>query len=460
MIGPELASAFFDRQRARILEAWFELLRIPTIGADRHHLHACARGAAWLRQYLRPLGFETEVCLTAGQPALLAERPGKPGAPVVLFYGHYDVQPADPLEAWQSPPFEPALRGGRVYGRGASDDKGQVLAFFEGVAALREAGVEMPTIRVVLDGEEESGSSGLAGRLPDWRQRLQADVLMVADSGVHASGRPSIVVGLRGILHMTVTVTGPATDLHSGTHGGVAPSPAAAMARLLASLHDERGGIAVDGFLNGLVPPTPEELAQAGEEPFDEAAYERQTGVPPTGGEAGLSPVERGGFRPTIEINGVHTGYGGPGSKTVLPATALAKISARLCPGQVPRHCAERLVAHFASRCPRGLRVACTDVTAGAPALRLPINTPLVRLAQDVLRQMDPRGPVCQWLGASIPIVGLLSEVSGASPLLVGFGREEDAIHAPNESYALDDFRSGMIYTSLMLDALAAMGHD
>jgi acetylornithine deacetylase/succinyl-diaminopimelate desuccinylase-like protein len=455
MVTPDLARAYFDQHRDAILSDWFDLLRIPSIGTDRQRLGDCSRCAAWFKRYLRPLGFDCEVRLTSGQPALLAERPGKPGAPTVLFYGHYDVQPPDPLELWQSSPFEPELRNGRVYARGASDDKGQIFAFLQGVAALLKAGVEPPTLRLLLEGEEESGSSGLMACLGDWRQHLQADVLMVCDSGVHESGRPAIIAGLRGIIHMTVTLRGPARDLHSGTHGGLAPNPAAGMARLLASLHDDQGRIAVPGFLERVVPPTPEELALANAEPFDPALYERETGVAPVGGEAGLSAVERNCFRPTIEVNGVHAGYGGPGSKTVLPAMAIAKLSARLCPGQAPHEASEQIVAHLRAHCPPGLTLEISDATGGAPAIRLPVNTPAMRLAQHVLEQLDPRGPVFKWMGASIPVIGALRDVSGATPLLVGFCREEDFIHAPNESFGLDQFQQDMVYTSLMLDALA-----
>jgi len=458
VVTPRLAQQYFEQHRETILADWFELLRIPAIGTDRQRLRDCARCTAWLKHYLRKMGFESEVCLTSGQPVLLAERLGKPDAPVVLFYGHYDVQPADPVDAWKTPPFEPELREGRVYARGASDNKGQLFAFLQGVAALRDAGVELPTLRLVLDGEEESGSGGLLASLQNWRQRLQADILMVADSDMHKSGRPAIVAGLRGILHMTVTLRGATSDLHSGMHGGVAPNPATGLARLIASLHDEQGRIAVPGFLDSVHQPTAQELQLANSEPFSAEEYQREIGVAPVGGEAGLSAVERAGFRPTIEVNGIHSGYGGPGSKTVLPAVAVAKLSARLCPGQIPSVCIEQIVEHLKAHCPTGLTLDVSEISTGSPALRLPLETPLVRLATHVLEQMDPRGPVFTWMGGSIPVVGALRDVSGASPLLVGFAREQDSIHAPNESFGLDQFQLDMVYTCLMLSALT--GHS
>jgi acetylornithine deacetylase/succinyl-diaminopimelate desuccinylase-like protein len=458
MITTELARAYFERRRAKILDDWFELLRFPSIGADRQRLGDCARCAAWLKHYLRPMGFHVEIRLANEHPVLLAERTGKAGAPVVLFYGHYDVQPPDPLELWTSKPFEPELRGGRVYARGASDNKGQIFAFLQGVAALLDAGVELPTLRLVLEGEEESGSDGLLACLPEWRQNLRADVLLVSDSSMSSSGRPAIIAGLRGVLHLTVALRGALRDLHSGAHGGLAPNAAAGMARLLASLHDAQGRIAVPGFLEGVEPATPRELACAHEVPFDAAAYEREVGVAPAGGEAGVSAVERVSFRPTIEVNGVHSGYGGPGSKTVLPAQAMAKLSARLCAGQSPSIACEQIVAHLRANCPPGLALEISEVSTGSPALRLPLETPVMRLAQEVLQQLDPRGAVVEWMGASIPVVGALRDVSGASPLLVGFGREEDAIHAPDESYGLDQFLLEMTYASLILPALAGDG--
>ncbi|MEO5366815.1 MAG: M20/M25/M40 family metallo-hydrolase [Magnetococcus sp. WYHC-3] len=455
MVNPHLARAYFNQHRDAILDDWFELLRFPSVGADPQRLGDCSRCTVWLKHFLRPMGFETDIRLANNHPVLLAERAGKPGAPVVLFYGHYDVQPADPLELWTSNPFEPDIRNERVYARGAADNKGQLFAFLQGVAALIDAKAEIPTIRLVLDGEEESGSNGLIANLHQWRQQLQADVMLVCDSSVHASGRPAIIAGLRGILHLTVTLRGAPRDLHSGTHGGVAPNAAAGMARLLASLHDEHGRIAVPGFLESVVPPTPQELELAHAEPFNTAGYEQSIGVAPVGGETGVSAIERASFRPTIEVNGVHSGYGGPGAKTVLPALAIAKLSARLCLGQSPETSSEQIISHLRTHCPPGLTIEFSEVTSGAPALRLPVQTPLMRLAEDVLQQIDPRGPVFEWMGASIPVIGVLRDVSGATPLLVGFSREEDSIHAPNESFGLDQFQNDMTYTCLMLDALA-----
>jgi acetylornithine deacetylase/succinyl-diaminopimelate desuccinylase-like protein len=446
---------YFDAHRERILEDWFELLRMPTVGADKGRAAECARCAAWLKRWVRSLGFEVEVCRTSGHPVLLAERPGRPGSPTVLFYGHYDVQPADPVEEWHSPPFEPVLRGDRVYARGAQDNKGQLLAALLGMRACIEAGLPLPGLRLLIEGEEESGSRGLAGALPGLRRRLQADVLMVCDTALHPSGRPAITAGLRGLAYVTVTVHGPDHDLHSGTHGGVAPNPAVGLARLVASLHDADGNVAVAGFCDRLSPPSAQEIELCRAEPFDAEAYQRATGVAPEGGARGVPVPERAGFRPTIEVNGLRSGYAGAGLKTIIPASALAKISLRLCPEQDPDECLDALLAHLRERCPAGLRLEFQDRHAGGAGFRLPVDSPLSRLAADVLTGLDGRGPAFVWEGASIPVVGALRAATGAAPLLVGFGCEADRIHAPDESFSLAQFDLALAYSARMLSALA-----
>jgi acetylornithine deacetylase/succinyl-diaminopimelate desuccinylase-like protein len=458
MVDTAFARRYFETNRQAVLDGWFELLRIPTVGADPRRLGACARAAAWLKAFLEPLGFEVEI-LTPGSglpvPVLVAERPGRESAASVLFYGHYDVQPEDPLEEWRTPPFEPALIDGRVYARGAQDNKGQIFGFLQGVKALIEAGEALPTLKLVIEGQEESGSSALNDLAPILRQRLKADMMMVCDTSCGPENRPAIVAGLRGVQHVTLTLTGPAHDLHSGVHGGVAPNPAQGMAELLASLHAADGSIAVAGFRDRVHPPSEEERAIARQGALPDEAYEREIGCPPTGGAQSLDAVTRGCFEPTIEINGIHSGYGGPGSKTVIPSAAVAKLSMRLVPDQRPEETFEAVRSHLEARCPRGMRLAFSEPCVGAPGFRLPLNSPVFRLAAEVLGQMDARGALFRWEGASIPVVARLRELTGAAPLLVGFGREEDKIHCPNESFGLDQFERVMTWTTLMLKALA-----
>lgn len=446
---------YFTANHTHVLQEWFELLRFPSVGADAASLAHCAQAAAWLKRWLKRAGFAAEVLLPpGGRPIVWAERNGAPGAPTVLFYGHYDVQPADPLEAWTHPPFEPTCVNNRVYARGAQDNKGQLFAFLQGVAARLDAGLPLPTLRVLIEGEEESGSPSLLATAHTWRKRLAADVLLVCDTSVHPSGRPAITAGLRGVQSLTVTLRGPAHDLHSGTHGGLAPNPARGMAELLASLHDAQGRVALTDFWDGWLPPSETECRLAQEVPFDAAAYQRETGVAPEGGERTVAASLRAAFHPTLEVNGIHSGYGGPGGKTVIPATAVAKLSARLCPNQNPQQTMEALTAHLRAHCPPGLTLELSDISTGAGGFRLPVDSPLFRLAGDVLTTLDPAGALFVWEGASIPVVSTLQQVSGAAPLLVGFGREEDRIHAPNESFGLDQFQQVMTYADAVLAAL------
>lgn len=447
---------YFGQHRDRILSDYFDLLRFPTVSSDPARLGDCARCATWLRQHLRGLGFTAEIVLAGDQPLLVAERLGSDNAPAVLFYGHYDVQPAEPLDLWRTNPFEPVLEDERVYARGAQDNKGQLFAFLTGVAALIECGATLPTLRVILDSQEESGSRALREHLPSLKRRLAADILMVCDTGLHPSGRLAITAGLRGLAHLTVRLTGPAYDLHSGTHGGVAPNPAQALVRLLATLHHEDGRIAVEGFLDGLVPPTDAERQQAMAMPFDPEAYTRATGTLPTGGEHGLTPVERGSFRPTIEINGLVSGHTGPGIKTIIPAAATAKLSMRLCPGQSPVHVLRAVTAHLKREAPPGLTIEVADAESHGPGFRLPLDSPLMQIAAGVLERMAGEPPVFLWEGASIPVVAALREQTGAAPLLVGFGSEADHIHAPNESFSLAQFQQALRFCGLFLAELVA----
>ena len=482
---------------------YFELLKFPTIGADPMHLRDCVQCAMWLKKWLEKIGADVELLLPEGSglsptpPVLYAERPGDEGAPTLLFYGHYDVQPPDPLEEWTTPPFEPTEKDGRIYCRGAQDDKGQFFAFLCGLREFlseqkgsvptdsiggledwRIGGLEItqsqitqsqitqsqgsvpvdspnhpilqsqitqsqgsvPTMKFLLEGQEESGSEAIAKIAAKMKDRLRADVLLVCDTGAAADLQPAIIAGLRGVSHFTVRLTAATCDLHSGRYGGIAPNAAQGMAELMASLHNPDGSIAVRGFCDRVEPPTDEELAAAEAAAMSEEAYRQEMGVAPVGGEKGLSVTARNSFRPTIEVNGIHSGYGGPGSKTVIPCAALAKLSMRLVPGQNPAECMALVERHLRQHTPPGMELFIEDLTGEAPAMRLPLNSPMFRLAADVLGTLDPRGAVFQWDGASIPIVSTLARLSGAAPLLVGFGQGEDRIHSPNESFSWRQF--------------------
>ncbi len=454
----KIPSVFTDQVR----NEYFELLKFETVGADPQKLRDCVQCAMWIKNWLAPAGFTGELLqapnLLGTPPVLFATRPGTPGALTILFYGHYDVQPADPLEEWQTPPFEPTLKDdGRIYCRGSQDDKGQWFSCLCGVRkflAARKEGQPMPTIKIVLEGQEESGSTALAALAPTMKDKLRADVMLVCDTGAAADLRPAIIAGLRGVSHFTVRLTAADHDLHSGEFGGIAPNPAQGMAEMLASLHNPDGSIAVKGFCDGIELPTDEERDAAEAAAMSDERYEQEMGCPPVGGEQGLSATERNSFRPTIEINGIHTGYGGPGSKTVIPAGALAKLSMRLVPGQNPATVMDCVVRHLERHTPRGMKLIVEDLSGEAPGFRLPLASPVFRLAKFVLEDMDPRGPVFQWDGASIPLGSVLKAASGAAPLLVGWGQPQDRIHSPNESYGLDQFAKSMEWGEKIMTAL------
>ena len=445
-----------------VRKEYFELLKFESVGADPAKLRDTSQCALWLKRWLEATGFTGELLMPeikdgkAAPPILLAERKGDEGAPTVLIYGHYDVQPADPLSEWKTPPFEPTVVGERVYCRGAQDDKGQTFAFLNGVkdflGARGGAGAQRGlTIKVILEGQEESGSAALIALAPTLRKRLAADVLLVCDTSAAADLRPAIVAGLRGVAHFTVRLRGANRDLHSGEYGGIAPNAAQAMAELVASLHNPDGSIAVAGFRDGIEPPSEAErrAAEAAEE-----AYCRDIGCEPVGGQQGKTIVQRNSFEPTIEVNGIHAGYGGAGVKTVIPAEAMAKLSMRLVPGQTPRAALAAVKRHLEDKCPRGMKLSIEEGNEGAGGFRLPLDSPIFRLAAEVLGEMDPRGAVFQWDGASIPVVSVLREASGAAPLIVGWGQAEDRIHSPNESYSFTQFAKARAWAVKILSAL------
>lgn len=445
----------------KVLSEYFELLRYESVGADPSHLRDCVSCASWLRKWLGALGFSAELVYPKQEPGgalpppvVFAERKGGEAAATVLVYGHYDVQPADPVSEWDTPPFEPTMKDGRVYCRGANDDKGQTFALLCGMRDYLAAEGPKLNIKIVLDGQEESGSGALMALAPEMRRRLAADVLLVCDTSAAPSMRPAIVAGLRGVAHFTLRLTGPNRDLHSGEYGGIAPNPAQGMAELLASLHHPDGSIAVAGFRDGIEPPTHEETsaAEAGTPSEEECAAD--IGCETAGGQMGKTIAQRVSFEPTIEVNGIHAGYGGPGAKTVIPCEAVAKISMRLVPGQSPRGAFAAVRTHLDDRCPKGMKVSFEDVNPGTPAFRLPLASPIFRLASHVLSEMDERGALFQWDGASIPVLSVLREASGAAPLVVGWGQAQDRIHSPNESYSVEQFDRAREWGRRILEAL------
>lgn len=454
-VNKESLQTYYQENWNRFLEEWKTLLSFQSISTDPSYNDACTECAQWLIEHLKGMGLETELLDTPGKPVVYGFYKGKEGAQTVLYYGHYDVQPVDPVEDWDSPPFEAALRGERLYARGAQDNKGQTFYFLKALETLIKNDALHCNVKIFLEGEEECGSKGITAVIPEWEERLQGDVLMVCDTGAVAAGVPTVTMGLRGILHLEARIEGINHDLHSGSHGGLVKNPAMEMARLMATLHDDKGKIQVEGFYEGVEDIDPEDRTLANAAPFDAGAYEKQIGAPPQGGEEGFSPAERKGFRPTIEINGFHSGYGGPGGKTIVPSFAEVKLSSRLVSKQDPQACLDRFVAHLEKHAPDGLKLIISHASVGGPALSLSSKSPVIQKARGVLEELSPNPPVFSWEGGSIPVVASLAAASGAEPLLVGFGLEEDRIHAPNESFSIKQFEQGFLYAAMMLTKLS-----
>lgn len=445
---------YYSANKDRFVQEWKDLLRFKSLSADPRYQPECVSCAEWLVRHLEGLGFKAELWPSATLPLVYGVLPGNPKKPTVLFYGHYDVQPPDPLDLWESPPFEPTLRDGRIYARGAQDNKGQLFYFLKALEALGAAGADLPTIKVLIEGEEESGSEAMHDGLEGWADALKADVLMVCDTGVIHPGVPTVTMGLRGIVHFEVKVHGPKIDLHSGVYGGVVFNPLQALASVVASLHAADGSVAVPGFYDGVREPSHEDRRLANEAPMDTNEISATLGVPLTGGENGLSAIERRGFRPTLEINGIGGGYQGAGSKTVIPSEGFAKISMRLVEGQDPERTLALVTKHVEGLATEGTRIEILHPVVGGPALQLSVKAPVVQSACQALREAFGREPVFMWEGASIPIVAKLAKRAGADPLLIGFGEEGDMIHAPNESFSLKQFESGYRYVTSFLSRL------
>jgi len=449
---------WFDRERDRILEQWKVLLSFPSVSTDPAHRQDCLDCAGWLADHLEKLGFRSRLLETSRLPVVFGELEGPPGAPVVLLYGHYDVQPVDPLVEWTHPPFSPVVEDGRMLARGAADNKGQHFYFLKAIEALLEEDNLRVGVKVLIEGEEECGSVGMTGSLESWKDFLGADVFVVTDTNTVSSGAPTLVMGLRGLVHLTVELAGARHDLHSGNHGGVAPNPAEAMAQLLATLRAPDGSVAAEGFYDGLEEPTEKEKALSKLAPFDESAYAERTGVPPVAGERGFPPDERVGFRPSLDVNGILSGYAGAGVKTIIPARATAKLTARLVPGQDPARCLDSLIAHLRKNAPDELGLRITEQGLGGEGFRLDPDSEAAAAAREVLDGLGDKNSVMLWDGATIPVISALAALLGIEPVLAGFGSDEDRAQAPNESFPIKRFRAGYLYVGRLLQSLGEHG--
>jgi acetylornithine deacetylase/succinyl-diaminopimelate desuccinylase-like protein len=454
---PADLDSYLSSNDARIQRELFDFLRIPSVSARSEHDADTARAAEWTAQAMRDAGLEATVHPTAGHPVVIGEwRSAAKGAPTVLVYGHYDVQPAEPLELWTSPPFEPTIRDGRVYARGSVDDKGQLFLHIKALEAhLRSRGKMPMNVIVLAEGEEEVGSEHLAEFIESHADRLRADYVVISDSAMFAPGLPSILSSLRGLAYFEINVQGPAQDLHSGSYGGAVVNPAMALAKILATFHDADGRIAIPGFYDKVREWPAAVRTQMKGLPFDEEHFRAETGAPALGGEKGYTALERLWTRPTCEVNGLLSGYTGEGAKTVLPAKAMAKVSCRLVPDQDPAEIEKLMKAHVAKVAPKGVNVTVTHLHGGRP-WRAELNGPLFDAARRALAAAFGREPVITGEGGSIPVVGDFERILGAPVALIGFGLPGENAHAPDEWMSMENFTKGMRAIATLWDELGA----
>lgn len=454
--------AYLEQHHERHLEDLRAFVRIPSVSTDPRHAGDVQRAAAWVAARLATAGVtNARVHETVGHPVVTAAWTNAPGAPTVLVYGHYDVQPPDPLERWDSPPFEPTERGGQLFARGVSDDKAPMLIPIRVAEAFLRARGELPVnVKFLFEGEEEVGSPHLADFVRAHAADLAADFVLSADGGMWRADLPTLTTSARGLCALEFGVRGPARDLHSGRHGGALHNPLHALAALIAGLHDADGRVRVEGFYEGVEPLSPATRVGTGELPFGDAAYLREVGAPETFGEAGYTTLERLWYRPTLEVNGLWGGYTGEGSKTVLPAEARAKITCRLVPGQDPARVRARIVAHLRRFTPPGVTLDIHEGEHGAPAYRIAEDHPGLRVAREALRTVYGQEPLMVGMGGSIPICDTFRDVLGADTVFFSFAVGDENIHAPNEFFRLARFQEGAHAWAAYFEALARAAHE
>jgi acetylornithine deacetylase/succinyl-diaminopimelate desuccinylase-like protein len=448
---------FININRDRYLEELKAFLAIPSISALPQHAGDVQRCAEWCADEMRRIGLENvRLVATPGNPVVYGDWLHASGAPTILFYGHYDVQPVDPLDLWQSPPFEATIRDGEIYARGSADDKGQVFMHFKAIEAhLKQAGSLPVNIKIILEGEEEVGSANLDNFIRDHRGELGADVVVISDSPMFARGVPSICYGLRGLVYFQIDLRGSSTDLHSGSFGGAVSNPAFVLAQMLAQMKDRSGRIRIPGFYDDVVALQEEERKAWASLPFNERKYKKDFGIPKVAGETGYTTLERTWARPTFEVNGLMSGFTGEGAKTVLPALAMAKVSMRLVPNQSPDKIAELFEAHVKDIAPATVELKITRMHGGKPWMTS-YDNPYVQAAGRAIEKGFGRKPVFTREGGSIPVVSTFQEELGLPSVLFGVGLPDENAHAPNEKLDLENFQGGIIASAILYQEIAA----
>ncbi|MFP4435409.1 MAG: dipeptidase [Phycisphaerae bacterium] len=456
---PDDVRAYIDTNSDRFVASLCDFLRIPSIANERLDPHPCQAAADWLAAYCTGLGLRTQILPTAGQPVVIAQYPAPAGAPTVLIYGHYDVQPAEPLELWETPPFEPTLRDGQIFARGANDDKGQLFAHLIAVEAWQQADGGLPVgVTFFFEGEEEIGSPTLEPFIEAHRELLSADACVISDSEFFAEGIPSITYSLRGLTTAELTVTGPACDVHSGVNGGGPANPVNALAALVGGMHDADGRVTLPGFYDDVAELTDAERAEWAALPFDEGEYAEAMGVTELGGgEKGYTALERRWGRPTLDCNGIVGGYTGPGDKTIIPSSASAKLSMRLVPDQDPARVFAGLERYVRENTPPGVE-ASVELHAGARAVMLATDSPAMRAARTACQEAFGRWPALIRCGASVPVTEVFQRLLGLDAVMLGLGLPDDNIHSPNERFKLSQLLGGAAASAALLGELGQAG--
>ncbi len=440
----EAVQTYIKANRQRFLDELLEFLKIPSVSADTKHKDDVRKAAEWLSAELKRIGMEgVEIVPTKGHPVVFGEKKVSDNAPTILIYGHYDVQPPDPLNLWNSPPFEPVIKDEKIWARGSCDDKGQLYMHVKALEAMISTGNLPCNVKVMFEGEEEVGSANLGEFLQTNKHRLGADVILVSDTSIISNDVPSITTGLRGLAYMEVEVTGPNKDLHSGVYGGAVANPANILCTMIASLHDQDRKITIPGFYDDVDDVSSEERRQMNLAPFNESAYKKGLGVDALLGEKDFTTLERTSIRPTLDVNGIWGGYTGEGAKTVLPSKAFAKISMRLVPHQDPDKIAELFTKHMQRIAPDYVKIKVTSHHGGQPAVT-PTDTIEYKAAAKAMEKSFGKQPLPQRSGGSIPIVALFESVLGIKTVLLGFGLDTDDIHSPNEHFGLFNFYKGI----------------
>lgn len=435
---------YISKNKDRFLDELFQWLRIPSISADSKYKDDIRKAAEFLRGKLVAAGSDkVEICETAGNPIVYAEKIIDPVLPTVLVYGHYDVQPPDPLDLWDTPPFEPIVRNEKIYGRGACDDKGQAYMHVKAFETMSQLNQLPCNIKFMVEGEEEIGSDNLATFVTEHKSKLNADVILISDTAMISLENPSITTGLRGLSYVEVEVTGPSRDLHSGVYGGAVANPINTLCSMIASLHDEEGKVTIPGFYDKVAELNADERTQINKAPFDLNEYKIELGINEIQGEKSYSTLERVGIRPTLDVNGIWGGYTGEGAKTVLPSKAFAKISMRLVPHQLSNEITDLFTKHFLAIAPPSVKVKVSPLHGGEPAVTS-TNSEAFKAARKAFQDVFGKSPIPMRDGGSIPIVALFKKELGLDTVLMGFGFDTDAIHSPNEHFGIRNFVLGI----------------